>query len=204
MRRNLRTEILDTARTMFGEVGFNSVSMRNIADTLGISVGNLTYHYKKKEDLIEAVFMEAHAHYKQFQAPETLAELHEMFLRSILEQQENAYYFRHYAQMAQICPNVYEIQLQAKKNKSEAYIKGFIQFQKDGYCRSEEIKCLYRSLAYALTMMNIYWMPDEQDQIPAIHSMWNLVYPNLTQKGVSVFKDTIEPKLWRDEGAKTP
>ena len=40
--------IRNTARELFNERGYRAVSMRNIADALGISVGNLTYHYPHK------------------------------------------------------------------------------------------------------------------------------------------------------------
>ena len=47
--------IRNTARDLFNERGYRAVSMRNIADALGISVGNLTYHYPHKELLMEAI-----------------------------------------------------------------------------------------------------------------------------------------------------
>ena len=47
--------IRNTARELFNERGYRAVSMRNIADALGISVGNLTYHYPQKELLMEAI-----------------------------------------------------------------------------------------------------------------------------------------------------
>ena len=47
--------IRNTARELFNERGYRAVSMRNIADALGISVGNLTYHYPHKELLMEAI-----------------------------------------------------------------------------------------------------------------------------------------------------
>lgn len=52
MRENIKQEILETARILFNEKGFKDTTMREIADRLGISLGNLTYHYHKKEDLM--------------------------------------------------------------------------------------------------------------------------------------------------------
>ena len=44
MKKDVKTDILETARKLFNEQGYNGVSMRDIAGALGISVGNLTYY----------------------------------------------------------------------------------------------------------------------------------------------------------------
>ena len=53
--KTTKESIRNTARELFNERGYRAVSMRNIADALGISVGNLTYHYPHKELLMEAI-----------------------------------------------------------------------------------------------------------------------------------------------------
>lgn len=50
--------ILDTALKLFNEHGLAQVSLRNIADSMHISPGNLTYHYKKREEIVEALYYE--------------------------------------------------------------------------------------------------------------------------------------------------
>ena len=63
MRKNTKLEILRVAKELFNERGYNDVSTQNIADAMGISKGNLNYHFNKKEDIIEAVVEEMHSHY---------------------------------------------------------------------------------------------------------------------------------------------
>ena len=55
MDKNIREKIVDTAQAMFLEKDYDSVTMRDIAGRLGISVGNLTYHYPKKEDILMTI-----------------------------------------------------------------------------------------------------------------------------------------------------
>nr|WP_245961936.1 TetR/AcrR family transcriptional regulator [Quadrisphaera granulorum] len=50
-----REEILDTARALFGEVGYRSASLREIAARCGISHPGLLHHFPTKEALLEAV-----------------------------------------------------------------------------------------------------------------------------------------------------
>ena len=50
-----RQEILYAAQALFSRYGYDRVSMRDIAESVGISVGNLTYYFGKKEYVMVAV-----------------------------------------------------------------------------------------------------------------------------------------------------
>ncbi|WP_438423902.1 TetR/AcrR family transcriptional regulator [Aquimarina macrocephali] len=50
--------ILEVARTLFNEKGYSQVTIRMIALKLDMSSGNLNYHYKKREDIFEALYFE--------------------------------------------------------------------------------------------------------------------------------------------------
>ena len=50
-----RQEIIDRALKLFNEKGFHDVSIKQIADSLSISPGNLTYYFTKKTDLLKAI-----------------------------------------------------------------------------------------------------------------------------------------------------
>ena len=52
MKDITKIKIAQESERLFNTYGYNSVTMRQIADACGISVGNLTYHYPKKEDLL--------------------------------------------------------------------------------------------------------------------------------------------------------
>ena len=52
MKDITKSKIAQESERLFNTYGYNSVTMRQIADACGISVGNLTYHYPKKEDLL--------------------------------------------------------------------------------------------------------------------------------------------------------
>jgi AcrR family transcriptional regulator len=44
--------ILDSARDIFMEEGYSSLTMRKVATKANISIGNLNYYYRTKEDLL--------------------------------------------------------------------------------------------------------------------------------------------------------
>jgi AcrR family transcriptional regulator len=56
-----RDRILATALQLFNASGTGAVSTNHIADALGISPGNLYYHFRNKEEIIRALFEQQYA-----------------------------------------------------------------------------------------------------------------------------------------------
>ncbi len=56
-----RDRILRASLALFNERGEANVSLAQIADRLGISEGNLWYHFRSKHDLVAALFAELEA-----------------------------------------------------------------------------------------------------------------------------------------------
>ncbi|CAA6821293.1 MAG: Unknown protein [uncultured Sulfurovum sp.] len=53
-----KKDIIDTSIALFNQEGCLSTSTRHIADNMGISVGNLYYYFKNKEDILVQILQE--------------------------------------------------------------------------------------------------------------------------------------------------
>ena len=60
-----KSRILDASRQLFNKKGFSDVTIRMIAAELNMSSGNLNYHYKKRKDILEALYFEVVAVFDQ-------------------------------------------------------------------------------------------------------------------------------------------
>ena len=107
-----REDILRSARALFMEKGYNGVSMRDIAEAAGIRVGNLTYHFPRKELLVEALF---EARESRIQTPGSLDTPEDLiaYLRHLLTvQRTTSIYFDSSIQLSQISERLRQFQAQ--------------------------------------------------------------------------------------------
>ena len=60
-RGDTRERILDVALELFNEQGYDSTSLREIAERLGITKAALYYHFERKEDILLELHLRLHA-----------------------------------------------------------------------------------------------------------------------------------------------
>ncbi|MEL6836506.1 MAG: TetR/AcrR family transcriptional regulator [Bacteroidota bacterium] len=58
-----KEKIKSAALSLFNEHGYFSITIRQIAQELGMSSGNLNYHYPKREDILEALYFDMVQHF---------------------------------------------------------------------------------------------------------------------------------------------
>ena len=200
MKRNTRLEILHTAKALFNERGFNEVSTADIAGALGISKGNLTYHFKRKEEIMEAIITEIQD-IRPPAAPETLSELDAFFLNLQHVVKDNAFYFWHHAQLSQLSSKIRERQNSVYHGNVKKLSHAFQTLQENGDLRYELFAGEYDRVIDALILSSIYWIPfcylkqeppakelplqsqSSEDQNSYRFHAWAILYPMLTENG---------------------
>lgn len=56
MKKKTKDKILDTSLALFNERGMSNVTLRQIAKEMEISQGNLNYHFRKRSDIVNALY----------------------------------------------------------------------------------------------------------------------------------------------------
>lgn len=193
MKKDTRQEILQTAKALFNRRGYNNVTTRDIAEAMGISKGNLTYHFRKKEDIIEAIVQQMHSHYRRPPVPTTLAELDALFARVQGIARENGFYFWHYTQLAQVSGAIREIQSEMFQNQQMVFRQAFETLSRIGMLCGEEYPGQYAQLVRAVSLACIYWIPYSKVENQTGHKgdflacVWGIIYPLLTSAGKKAY-----------------
>ena len=185
MKRDTRRAILDMAKTLFSQQGYNAVSIGEIAGALGISKGNVTYHFKRKEDIMEALLAEAKPTFFQ-EPPRTMEEL-DAFLEDMEQARENyAFYFQHHAQLGQLSPAIRARQQAIYHSQSALFAQALSILARQGMFRGEDFPGAYARVADTIFLTSLYWFPfcavkgrKEDFRTQA----WSVLYPLLTPLG---------------------
>jgi AcrR family transcriptional regulator len=188
MRRDTRRRILQCAKELFNARGYNAVSTRDIANAAGIGKGNLTYYFRRKEEIAEAILCESLG-FPPPGTPRNLEELDAFFLGIQHFAQENAFYFWHHTQLSQLSDKIRERQRAIYRVNTEKLTQALQALLADGVIREESYAGEYGFVIDTLLLSGIYWTPFcglRQEGVPEAlyrQQAWSVLYPLLTDKG---------------------
>ena len=162
MAQSTRQDILACARRLFDRHGYNGVSMRDIARELDISVGNLTYHFKKKETLLEAMILDPDRTGSPPPAPQTLEALTAYFRHMLEVQQTYAFYFDSYHQLAQTSPLLANIQQEMLGKVRQDLTACFQALTAQGILAPEAWPGQHGTAIHTLTLLLMVRLPGQE------------------------------------------
>ncbi len=179
----------------------NNVTLRDIAKAQGISTGNLAYHYKNKDIIIEAAF-----HKMQNERNEILTgvqqipSLDKIYKQNKLFTRLGKKYLFLYVDTVHILrtyPNIAALHRQYME-QSIKYVKGTLEYSVgSGNMRPEKVEGEYDRLAHAIWMIMTFWLNqleirdktctlEEEEQLE--FTIWDMIYPKLTRKGIANYR----------------
>jgi AcrR family transcriptional regulator len=197
MRQDIRLEILHTAKVMFNERGYNAVSINDISKALGISKGNLTYHFKKKEEIIEAIIEDLSAAYRPFEPPANLEEMNALIVHIQEMVQENAFYFWHHAQLSQLSPRIREQQNRVYQINRNLFMLSFVKLHSDGLLLCDQYPKQHEHTVDAILLACVYWLPfstikgEHSQPVHLQAHIWSIITPLLTNHGKQMLQNLI-------------
>lgn len=205
MATSTKQRILDASVRLFNEHGVDAVRLQQIAEEIGISVGNLAYHFKTKDAIIESVYEQVidefmHIFRQYLQAPELAA----------FDQQLSLYYqfFARYqfylAEFFKSTPDQSGQQTawQRAVGKMLIQLRSWLDFHMQrNVLRPETIKGQYDQLAQAIWMTLVFkpvsctMRGRSCDETNYKQAVWEHLMPYFTEEGITEFTDAVLPLL---------
>lgn len=183
-----REEIVALAGELFSQRGYEAVSMRNIADALEMSVGNLTYYFKQKEALVEAVLLRAEDGYKRPMVPVGLAGLHRLYVQLLKKESDSAFYLG-FSSAEPVSDAVKAIREGRVRDYYSVMREGFHNLERAGFIQKEEAPGVREQLFHAMRVIVVHRggvRPGEK-----LAMLWGVTYPLLTPRGRRAYKNEV-------------
>lgn len=190
-----KQKIIKTATKLFNEKGYSAVNLKELAQVIGISRGNLTYHFKNKKELLEAIVKEMWEKLviekeKTLQVP-SFENMHNQTRLYHTFQKEYAFVFLDtHVQNHPIVKDQFKAMIEQTIEDFHKMIAMGVQI---GTVKEEVIPGTYRSLALSVWMVSFYWLSqqttrEKTDEADGEKVIWGLILPHLTKKGITGFK----------------
>jgi AcrR family transcriptional regulator len=198
-----KERILDSALSLFNKNGIDRITVRHIAGEMGISHGNLCYHFPRKEDIIYTLYRQLVSELDALVSdvnPETIN------IKSIYGSIEHSFKIMYkykflFIDLVSIIRNIQEIESDFKK----LYTKRKVEFRGvfdlliyAEYMKKEVYKGQYDLLFYQFFMLGNAWLPEseilfkgtEKNKLKHyIEISFGLLVPLLTDKGLKEYTE---------------
>ncbi|EOH95243.1 hypothetical protein I588_02467 [Enterococcus pallens ATCC BAA-351] len=157
-----KTKIYLSAKELFQERGYSDVSLRDIAEHAGTTIGNLTYHFPKKEAIMLRLQEELYSTFFHFVDAEITDEnALDLLKNSIHEIQEirktNMYYYKYIVNIHEEFPSMKEELLKFRKRLTDFYLKIFLTLKKTGIMRDDIEDSEYEKLTVLVSHLTYSW-----------------------------------------------
>lgn len=199
-----REKILNTALRLFNEEGTNEVTPRRIAIEMGISHGNLRYHFSKKEEILYGLYMQLVASFDeavdQAQRQPDLKMAYDILKTTF----EKLYTYRFLmidfvSVMRQV--EAIRIHYQALFQTRHAQFRQIFQaLEAEGILQPEMLPGQYERFMWQMNIFSDFWVGAseihfsglEEDRIDFFAQIaFSMLYPYLTEKGRKAYLEVI-------------
>lgn len=158
-----RDKILAIALELFNKYGVPNVTLRRIAAELKMSQGNLNYHFKLREDIIEALYNQL---MEVFNTEKAKLDTEEMNFQFVLDStragMEALFRYRFlmidFNQNMRENPKLHEQFMQLEQIRKQTYLYSFNLAITAGIMRAPAFKTEYEGLNERIRVFSDYWI----------------------------------------------
>ena len=204
---NTKQKILNASVRLFNENGMANVRLQQIAKEIGISPGNLAYHFRNKEAIIEAInddlYREAAEVLSTYRIFPNLIDFDNQLTKYFFFIQKYPFYFLDLLEIERHYPAI-RSKRQLHISKMISQIRKRFDFNYNrGLVSEEPRKGVYNGVANAIWALITFWVPQNlvrgleksMDVTQFKEMVWNQVYPYFTDQGIAEYEQLIRPLL---------
>jgi len=197
-----KQKIILRAIAAYNAQGVTNVTSRDLADSLGISHGNLEYHFKNKEELLIAIYKQMRKDISEVYEEQDIDGdpfMHFNDLLMNLESFHDKYSFFN-LDVLEISRNFKKVDNLLKKTfqiRREQMALFFRRFMDYGYFKSELKEGIYMRLQHTIRIIITFWK-SQKEVLPysaftanstLTTYIWDLLLPHMTPIGLSAYRE---------------
>ncbi|MEO6188141.1 MAG: TetR/AcrR family transcriptional regulator [Ginsengibacter sp.] len=193
-----KQRILKVSEKLFFERGIANVRLQQIADDSKISIGNLAYHFKNKEVIVEEVYKELLSELLALHRGKIdfggLAGLENYFSDMFRFQYENGFYLNNFWEIERTYPQIKKSWQRISDLMLSQLRKRIAANVESGNLKEEEFEGAHELLANTILLGINYRIPQQILRGKRFKKkaykdfLWNLLYPYLTARGKKEYK----------------
>lgn len=204
---NTRDKILTESRSYLNEHGYGATSLYQVSQRLGMSRGNLTYHFKDKEALLEVLLDELKAEHNKalmdsIRVPswQSLQKATDDFHRL-----QKDYAFIFFDKSVLFLPKVQKLVKNLRDENIRTQMSMISISIQTGNMHAEPFKGAYHNLSRTIWMLTYFWLVSklfkDKEDVSWDKMVWSLMLPHFTEKGLASFEKHFGGEYLADLGA---
>jgi len=210
--KKTKDNISRTASELFNEKGYNNVTLREIATAAGTTIGNLTYYFPQKDDLLASLQEQAESHFLSeidltAEPQKVLTLLLQSFFEAKQNETDNPYYYENISAFYQDSEKARTNIDRFREHVLAKYSQIFDYLKANGVLNSEYTAKSYQNLAYLCVLAPTFWVskaaPFYATTFPKVtltESAYELLKPYITHDYLDTYNQIYEQLL--QENAK--
>ncbi|HEY9629010.1 MAG TPA: TetR/AcrR family transcriptional regulator [Coleofasciculaceae cyanobacterium] len=198
--QSTKSRIIETAIQLFNQQGTAAVSTNHIAEFLKISPGNLYYHFRNKQEIIQAILEQMIREMDGGWTPNvqpSLSHLHERLSRVFFLLWEYRFFYREQIALFQADPKLkkrYRTIHRQRLAEIEAFCQGLVE---TGVLRRFEDSTTLPALIKIIWLINDAWLPSLEMEDAAIN-------PQTIQEAINLMLQVMRPYMSKTALAEWP
>ena len=158
--KDKKQQILQAACVLFNERGFGSVSIRQVAESMGMSKGNLAYHFANTEVMLLAIHQQMFEEMQGIILPMKALELkhlHQVFVYTLDFQHRYRFFFEELPQISRRFPELAQKHTEIVARRQEEGKALLTYFVGKGWLQIESEKSGYDGLLESMWTLLTFW-----------------------------------------------